>query len=214
MSLSADRHVDPAFQLAASRLIAQPGRLKSDCTIILGGAGETWENSRRHLDAMAGEVASGGISIASVPPEARKQWFDDLVIHLSHNAPLDVALCRAARDVGTKAPLPLLSRELARDGRIEMYTKRLGDYLKLSIPERTVKVPHAVRFRLPEVASTRKIGEILGETALAYLSESGDASKIAEAREKLEEELGPILVSPLGERAQLPHAIQRDVERR
>ena len=185
---------------AASRLIAHPGKVRSDCVLVLGGAKEGWEDTRRYLDAIRGEVTSGGITIGSVPKEMRREWFDKFIVQLSHDEPIDVAFTHVARDLSIKSPLPVLSTDLARYGHLDSYTQRLGKSLTRSAARKiTLSRDVAAKLQIPEAASAEEIGKALTTNAMPYVQESGDATLVVEARREVEEQMGPVPVAPAGE---------------
>jgi hypothetical protein len=100
--------------------------VKAACVLTLGRMKEPTTNVGPMVMTVRTVARASGVGLVNVPPAKRALWFKEIVRELSHDETIDVALFRASRRAGTRAPLFLASRELVESSRVSRRLKILG----------------------------------------------------------------------------------------
>lgn len=176
---------------AVARVLQHPRRLHADCVLAIGGAGIAAERILPLAATLRGEVLTAGVGIVRINPEQRRAWFKELVGQLSHDMPLDVALVRASpavqRDEPGEPPLLFASRRLASTARVTAFARRLGQEVR--------RMATTAAEPAPETDTAAEKLETLANSG-GYLSESGDATVIADIRGDFEARVGNRVSAP------------------
>ncbi|HEY0017253.1 MAG TPA: hypothetical protein VGC13_13165 [Longimicrobium sp.] len=176
---------------AAAVLMAQVPPVKASCVVVLGGTLEPWERTVELQATLRREAGAAGVLVASVPEGARAPWFEQLVVELSHNRPLDVALSIATRRVDPE-PFCFATESLLKEARLGSAALRLAERMSTAPPHVTVEVDdHAAWVLGLESAAGSVNAHVVGARledrlpGFAFDSERAEASVIARLKANL-----------------------------
>jgi len=117
-----------SLQRAAARLLDRPRRIVADCVVVLGGSKSSPAATVELLRALRREADTSAVALVGIDSGLMATWFTRLLIELSHDAPLDVALLAAHARSGAEAaspPLLVASAHFAREARATSFARRL-----------------------------------------------------------------------------------------
>lgn len=115
-----------SLRSALGSLLRTGAHVKADCIAVLGRTKEPTMNVGPMMTTMRAVAKASGVALVNVPPVERSSWFENIVRELSHDETMDVALFRASRRAGTRAPLFMASRKLVEFSRISRRLEILG----------------------------------------------------------------------------------------
>ncbi|HEX8254103.1 MAG TPA: hypothetical protein VF846_13230, partial [Thermoanaerobaculia bacterium] len=101
---------------AGAALLQHRHPLHADVVVVLGTPDLRAGNWMPFLQTMRDQANAAGIVVASASRDRRAAWFNELIRHLAHDEPFDVAVFSAA--MGIASPLFLASRRLVDVSRI------------------------------------------------------------------------------------------------
>jgi hypothetical protein len=153
--------------------------------LLLGRAAVPWRRLVPALHDLASDLHASGVAMVDVPTSEWSTFFWQLVEHLSHDEPIDVALSGATTASSIQGPILIAHRELARVSRVSTR----AEVLHAAIADRSAVVVSDGRAR--DAASRLEV--LAAESPLPapseYVHESGAATTIA----NLGRDAGPLL---------------------
>jgi hypothetical protein len=173
---------------ALSVTLQAPSALNTDCVLVLGRGEDSGLRSLSLIEALRMQTRASGLGLMHVPPILNKEreplqaiWFKELVRHISHNQPIDVALYRACRDteININTPLLMATKDLTD---LSLVSRRLDQF---------VRDASSISFwRQPEPDELHYFRNIdrwkLNQTDLLWDHESDTASEFARSKETVE----------------------------
>lgn len=192
---------------------------RASAVVVMGGSEATSARTSTMLARLGDRCSAAAVALAYVPVVAQPAWFDALVAELAHNATLDVALLRAARGaVRTRysredkprmagdltPPLLRADRAFLDEAVIVETARRLGAAIA-RMPKGNLTIAFDRSFSglaLPGAANVpvRNVGGELQRHAdrLRWDQETGDATVLADVRQRVESATGaPLTLPPL-----------------
>lgn len=193
------------LRTALHAVLGFPTTLHADCVLVLGSFESELSRAYTMIDTLRAEVHTAGVGVMRIPNGRRADWFTGMIVQLSHNHPLDVALSAASRNLtGPATPLasPYLaaSRDLVDLAQLEIYALRLAAYLSDSKTTYgiTLSPNTAVELQLPQATDLIRLGEELSQKTYEYQwqHETGNATSFVNLRSELETQLGTTIRLP------------------
>jgi hypothetical protein len=183
---------------ALSAVLQAPSALNTDCVLVLGRVEDSALRSLSLIEALRTQTRASGVGLIHVPSILNKEreplqkiWFKELLRHISHNQPIDVALYRSCRDseININTPLLIATRDLAD---LSLVSRRLDQF---------VRDVSAISFwRKPEPDELRYFRNIdrwrLDQTDLPWDHESDTASEFARSKETVESKVNESTFPP------------------
>lgn len=196
-----------------ARILASPVGERAGLVLFTGGCAGAAAQDHAVLQMIADEMRASGIAALSKPLPDPGLFVNDLINHLSHNMPLDVALFLAARDADAGPPILFLDPRFVERSQLASVARAMARKL-----ERAGATPVAMtrglseRIGVPPSApvTARAAGKALRRSIpdFGFAGESHEATALARANPAVEAALAE---ANAGRRD--PRYVQTQVER-
>ncbi len=196
-----------------ARILASPVGERAGLVLFTGGCAGAAAQDHAVLQMIADEMRASGIAALSKPLPDPGLFVNDLINHLSHNMPLDVALFLAARDADAGPPILFLDPRFVERSQLASVARAMARKL-----ERAGATPVAMtrglseRIGVPPSApvTARAAGKALRRSIpdFGFAGESHEATALARANPAVEAALAE---ANAGRRD--PRYVQAQVER-
>lgn len=164
--------------------LPQVGRV--GLVVVMGPIDVPSKEVGRVADRLALRFDAEGCHLAN-RPEDPGRWFADLIEHLAHNLPLDLALTLARNNVTRRPHYTTMSSGLEAVARLERVISRFAYYLTL-LGGRPIEIPAGLIGRLPGFNLSGSVpagavgdylNQALNDRSFQYLHETNEASAFA-----------------------------------
>ncbi len=143
---------------ALQRVLASPFPMRAAHVMLLGATDLEWQTISNPLKTLLDELQAGGASLIAPKTSDLLYGLNQLIWHLSHNRPFDVALHNA---FASPAAAHILSFELIHATALPTAMRKLGRRFDALPPTASVALPRATRGRIDlEWASGQTPGDL------------------------------------------------------
>lgn len=177
--------------------------LSATCCLVLGPTSSSLGTLREATRVQQLLEASGVAFVSLGKPDALRQWFELLLIQMSHGEPGDVALVVATREAARGAITLYAAPDFPDVASLVFATDQLAEHLVAAGDEELLEVtpPMAATIGIGVGAlGATTLGHHLRSASLRFLSERGTAHELAEIGHRMQ---------PLLERLDLRESQQR-----
>jgi hypothetical protein len=159
------------LRASLASMLAHPRLPRVQAVLVLGGVGDA-EAPIAMAEQLRLRAGADAVVIADVADGARHAFLDAMLVELSHDLDLDVAIAQASRTHGAPPPLCVAARSALRSAHLGSWARRVAVQLQRSpmqAPLLRASPPHELGRELLARLPSSQFG-----------SELGDASDVAE----------------------------------
>ena len=200
--------------------------VRASAVIVVGGTTDGTRETQAMLLSIRDRLRAAAVALAHVPTQERAQWFVALVAEIAHNGTFDTAVMRASRrewrarfakpafDADLTPPLVEADPSFVAQAVMEDIARRIARAAS-ALPQAAVPAGLDRSFsntRITPADTIKVIADSLATTGQAWHHETGDSTRLAEFRRRVEELSGqPLGVPPLqvGARIRTTRAVPR-----